>query len=120
MNTSLSDLISFAYGVHPKQVIGAPDWAATDKFDIDASQTAKARPATSNGRAWCRSCSPSASVSIHRDKKELSIYVLSVAKGGPKLAKSEGDPNGLPGLFFPRKAGGFDMFATRTWLTSPA
>jgi uncharacterized protein (TIGR03435 family) len=26
--------------------------------------------------------------------------VLAVAKPGPKLTKSEGDPNGLPGLFF--------------------
>jgi uncharacterized protein (TIGR03435 family) len=26
--------------------------------------------------------------------------VLSVAKTGPKVTKSEGDPNGLPGLFF--------------------
>jgi bla regulator protein blaR1 len=37
---------------------------------------------------------------FHQDKKELSVYVLSVAKSGPKLTKSEGDPNGLPGLFF--------------------
>ena len=37
---------------------------------------------------------------FHRDKKDLSAYVLTVAKSGPKLKKSEGDPNGLPGLFF--------------------
>jgi uncharacterized protein (TIGR03435 family) len=43
--------------------------------------------------------------SIHHDKRELSIYALSVAKGGPKLAKSEGDPNGLPALFFRGKLG---------------
>jgi uncharacterized protein (TIGR03435 family) len=42
---------------------------------------------------------------FHRDKKELSVYVLSVAKTGPKLTKSEGDPNGLPGLFFRGRPG---------------
>jgi uncharacterized protein (TIGR03435 family) len=39
-------------------------------------------------------------LTFHHDKKELSVYVLSVAETGPKLSKSEGDPNGLPGLFF--------------------
>jgi uncharacterized protein (TIGR03435 family) len=39
-------------------------------------------------------------LTFHRDKKELSVYVLTVAKTGPKLTKSQWDPNGLPGLFF--------------------
>lgn len=39
-------------------------------------------------------------LAFHRDKKELPAYALVVAKTGPKLTKSEGDPNGLPGLFF--------------------
>ena len=28
------------------------------------------------------------------------MYAIAVGKNGPKLTKSEGDPNGLPGLFF--------------------
>jgi len=32
-------------------------------------------------------------------RKSLSVYVLAVGKGGPKLNKNEGDPNGLPGFF---------------------
>jgi uncharacterized protein (TIGR03435 family) len=28
------------------------------------------------------------------------VYAIVVGKNGPKLTKSEGDPNGLPGLFF--------------------
>jgi uncharacterized protein (TIGR03435 family) len=39
-------------------------------------------------------------LAFHRDKKELSVSALPVGKTGPKLTKSEGDPNGLPGLFF--------------------
>jgi uncharacterized protein (TIGR03435 family) len=44
-------------------------------------------------------------LTFHRDTRELSVYVLSVAKDGPKLTKSEGDPNGLPGLFFRGRLG---------------
>ena len=39
-------------------------------------------------------------LTFHRDKKELSVFAIVVGKNGPKLTKSAGDPNGLPGLFF--------------------
>jgi uncharacterized protein (TIGR03435 family) len=39
-------------------------------------------------------------LTFHKDKKELTVYAIVVGKNGPKLTKSEGDPNGLPGLFF--------------------
>ena len=39
-------------------------------------------------------------LTFHKDKRELSVYALTVGKSGPKLTKSQGDPNGLPGLFF--------------------
>jgi uncharacterized protein (TIGR03435 family) len=37
---------------------------------------------------------------FHRDTKELSAYVLTVAKSGPKMTKSDADANALPALFF--------------------
>lgn len=32
----------------------------------------------------------------HRDTREVSGYALTVTKGRPKIAKSQGDPNGSP------------------------
>src|SRR5262249_17228190 len=37
-------------------------------------------------------------LSFHRDKRELSVYAITVDKAGSKLIKSTADPNGLPGL----------------------
>lgn len=106
LNTSLSDLISFAYGVHNKQVIGAPDWAATDKFDLDAVPDGEGAPSDKQWRGMVQKLlAERFQFTIHHDKRELSVYALSVAKGGPKLAKSEGDPNGLPALFFRGRLG---------------
>ena len=101
VNTTLNDLISFAYGVHSKQVIGAPAWADTDKFDIDAEPDGEGAP---NDKQW-KSMMKKLIVErfklkSHQDKRELSVYVLSVSKAGQKMTKSEGDPNGLPGLWF--------------------
>lgn len=39
-------------------------------------------------------------LAFHRDKKELGVYAIIVGKTGPKVTKSQGDPNGLPSLFF--------------------
>jgi hypothetical protein len=44
INVSLNEMISFAYGVHAKQVMGAPSWAETDKFDIDAQPDGEGAP----------------------------------------------------------------------------
>src|ERR1051326_9630621 len=50
LNTNLSDLIKFAYSVHPKQVVGAPAWADTDKFDISAKPDTAGMPSVDQMR----------------------------------------------------------------------
>ena len=100
VNTSLTDLISFAYAVHAKQVTGLPPWAESDKFDITAQPDIEGRPSDKQLKAMLRKLLIDRfKLTFHHDKRELSVYVLSVAKPD-KLGKSEGDPNGLPGLFF--------------------
>ena len=101
INETLSEMISFAYGVHAKQVIGAPDWVEKDKFDIDAKPDGEGAPSEKQWKGMLQKLLVERyKLTFHHDKKELSVYVLSIAKSGPKLTKSEGDPNGLPGLFF--------------------
>ena len=101
INQPLVQILCFAYDVQAKQLIGLPPWAETDKYDIDAKPDGEGAP---SGKQWKtmiqKMVAERFKLTFHPDKKELSVYVLSVAKGGPKLTKSEGDPNGLPGLFF--------------------
>jgi uncharacterized protein (TIGR03435 family) len=101
INTTLGDLISFTYGIHPKQLVGAPAWVDTDKFDITAQPDGEGTPSQQQWKTmWQKLLAERFKLAFHHDKKELSVYVLSVGKAGPKLTKSQGDPNGLPGLFF--------------------
>jgi len=101
LNTSLSDLIVFAYGLHAKQVTGGPAWMETVKFDLSARPEAEGMPNQKQLKTMMQKLlTDRFKLVFHRDKKELPVYAITVAKGGPKLAKSEGDPNGLPGLFF--------------------
>jgi uncharacterized protein (TIGR03435 family) len=106
INQPLSAMISFSYGVQAKQIVGLPAWADTDKYDIDAEPDGEGMP---NDKQWKgmiqKLIVERYKFTFHQDKRELPVYVLSVAKTGPKLTKSEGDPNGLPGLFFRGRPG---------------
>jgi len=101
INTTLGDLIAFAYGIHAKQITGAPAWVETEKYDLAAQPNGEGQP---NDRQWKAMIQKLLvdrfKLAFHRDKKVLSVYAITVAKNGPKLTKSEGNPAGLPGLFF--------------------
>ena len=101
INTSVIDMIDFAYGTHPKQIVNAPAWISSDKFDIEGTPDAEGAP---DDRQWKGMLQKMLADRFHlkftKDTREMPAYTLAVAKGGPKLEKSPGDPNGLPGLFF--------------------
>jgi len=101
LNTTPNDLIKFAYGVHVRQIVDGPAWLESDKYDLDGQPDGQGQP---NDKQWKRMIQKLLAdrfkLTFHRDKKELSAYALVVGKNGPKLTKSQGDPNGLPGLGF--------------------
>jgi uncharacterized protein (TIGR03435 family) len=103
VNTTLADLLTFAYGLHARQITGGPAWLDTEKYDLSGQPDGDGQP---NEKQWKgmiqKLLAERFSLSFHRDKKELPVYALVVDKSGQKLTKSEGDPNGLPSLMFPR------------------
>ena len=101
INTTLNDLIGFAYRLHAAQVTGAPDWADSAKFDITGQPESPGQPNERQLRAMIQKLLEDRfMLTVHRDKKELSVYALTVTKEGPKLTKNESNPNGLPSLMF--------------------
>jgi uncharacterized protein (TIGR03435 family) len=106
INQPLDRLICFSYGVQDKQIVGLPAWANTDLYDIDAEPDGEGAPSDKQWKHMIQKLlADRFKLTLHHDKKEMSVYVLSVAKSGSKMSKSEGDPNGLPGLFFRGKLG---------------
>ena len=101
LNTTLTDLITFAYGVQQKQVVDAPSWMDTDKWDIEAKPDVPGSPNKKQVETMVRKLlADRFQLKFHKDSKELSAYVLTVAKGGQKMTAGSTDPNQLPGLFF--------------------
>jgi uncharacterized protein (TIGR03435 family) len=105
INTNLNDLITFAYGLHVKQIVGAPAWFATDKFDIDGVPDVEGQPNTKQMKLLIQSVlTDRFKLTFHHDQKELSVYALTVGKSGPKLTETIHKPND-PSAFFFRKLG---------------
>ncbi len=101
MNTSLSDLMTFAYGIHAKQILNGPSWVETEKYDLAAKPNGDGQPNDKQWKAMIQKLlAERFKLAFHRDKKELGVYAIVVSKTGVKMTKSQGDPNGLPALFF--------------------
>lgn len=94
INTTMNDLVTFAYGLHVKQLVNAPDWFATDKFDLTGVPDTEGRPNAEQFRMLIQSAlTDRFKLTFHHDQKELSVYALTVAKGGPKMTVTIHQPN---------------------------
>ena len=101
VNTTLNDLITFAYGVQQKQVVGQPSWVDSDKWDIEAQPDVPGSPNDKQLKIMVRKLlTDRFQFAFHKDSKELSAYLLTVSKTGNKMTVGSTDPNQLPGLFF--------------------
>lgn len=98
---TLNDIIKFGYGVQEKQIVNGPDWLGVDRFDINAQPDQPGMPNSDQLKSMLQKLlADRFQFKFHRDKKEMSAYVLTVSKDGTKMKTSSDDPKGLPGLFF--------------------
>jgi uncharacterized protein (TIGR03435 family) len=98
-NFTVEGLITLAYNLHPTQVTGGPDWLKTDHYDLDVLPDHEGLPSLEQARGIVRKLlTDRFALKFHYDKKDLSVYVLTVVKTGPKFSKSTSDPSSPPGL----------------------
>jgi uncharacterized protein (TIGR03435 family) len=99
-NMTLRGLIMFAYGIQGFQLVGAPDWVATERFDIIAKAAADVPPTpigrTSPEALMLRSLLEDRfRLSAHRETRDLPIYALVLARAdgrlGPQLRQTTSD-----------------------------
>jgi uncharacterized protein (TIGR03435 family) len=96
-NQDVNTLISVAYAIHQKQIVDTPPWCGTDRYDIIGVPDAEGAPNLRQLQEMIQKLlADRFQLAFRREKRPLSVYAITVAKGGPKIAKSAGDPNGLP------------------------
>jgi uncharacterized protein (TIGR03435 family) len=93
VDSSLADLMMFAYSAQMKQIIGAPDWIERNRYDISATPDQEGTPTAEQVRIMIRKLlADRFQLKFHHDKRELSAFVLTVGKDGSKLRPAQ--PNG--------------------------
>jgi bla regulator protein blaR1 len=97
-NTSLRMLITFAYDIRNSQLTGGPGWLETDRWDIVAKPETEV-PRTPEGEKTLRKMMQALlaerfQLVVHKESKEMPVYAIVVAKGGPKLKASAADAKG--------------------------
>ena len=105
-NVSLKMLIQNAYGIREDLISGAPNWADSARFDIDAKVAdvdveALKKLTQEQRRLILRPLlADRFKLKIHTETRQLPVYELVVAKGGSKLKEATpGDTyaNGVKG-----------------------
>jgi uncharacterized protein (TIGR03435 family) len=97
-DASLAYLIKFAYEVNPRQITKGPAWLDTDKYDLTAKPDIEGQPSLKQMRVMVQKLlADRFQLAFHREKSELPVYAVTVAKGGPKLTTNNSNPDGNPG-----------------------
>ena len=95
---TLKGLIAAAYNLNPRVISGGPEWLDSEHFDIAALTPGDVRPTRDEQMGMLRKLlTDRFELTFHRRPREFSIYVLEVAKGGPKL-KESAKPDEVPAL----------------------
>jgi len=96
VNTPLDVFIYNAYGVRSDRVVGMPDWARQDKFDITATHSPEYRAfSQQQNQMLQRLLEERFSLRTHRETREMDTYALVTARRdgqlGEKMKPSERD-----------------------------
>jgi len=95
---SVEAMMRFAYGVQHSQIVGAPEWMKTERWDVAGVPDGQGKPNLPQFQSMMRKLlAERFGLTLHREKRSMPVFALTLAKGGPKLQKSEGDPNAGPG-----------------------
>jgi uncharacterized protein (TIGR03435 family) len=97
-NIPLRQLILLAYELQDDRVYGGPEWLSTNPYDVtvkfDTATTAKLKELPPDQNAFARRrmlqslLAERFQLKVHRDTKELPVFALVVAEGGPKLKEA--------------------------------
>lgn len=108
-NATVRMLMAFAYQVMPEEIVGGPVWSGSDGFDIEA-KAGDPNVTPAQFREMIQSfLADRFRLKVHRETRELPVYLLVQGKAGTKLTDAKDDDAEQPGA---RIQGGGRITAT--------
>jgi len=97
VNRTVRAMLLFAYGMHKTQLVGGPGWIESERWDVQGVPNVPGHPNLKQAQILTRKLLEERfGLKVHKETKEMAVYAISVAKGGEKMPRSMGDPNGSP------------------------
>ncbi|MDP9049753.1 MAG: TIGR03435 family protein, partial [Acidobacteriota bacterium] len=92
---TVEEMLGIGYGVQKRQLVGEPDWARTDRWDVDGLSDTDGEPDLKQLQSMMRKVlGERFGLKLHNEQRQMPVFALTVAKGGPKLTENTTDPNG--------------------------
>jgi uncharacterized protein (TIGR03435 family) len=83
-----------AYRVDAREIAGGPAWMETDEYDIEAVAGEGVQVNDQLQAMLQKLLADRFQLTLHREQRTLSVYALTVAKGGSKLKAAEAGGRG--------------------------
>ena len=88
-NSTLAALVTWAYGVKDYQVLAAPSWFRSDRYDVNAK--ARGAPDVVHLKLLLQALlAERFHLTLHKETRQLPVYDLTVEARGPKMKPAPG------------------------------
>ena len=95
-DTTVEQFLLMGFGLQQSQLAGEPDWVKTERWNVDGVPDVQGMPNLKQLQGLMQEIlAERFGLKVHREQRELPVFALTVAKGGPKMTVDESDPNGL-------------------------
>lgn len=99
---TLEKLMTISLGLNAAQIVGLPDWATQDKYDIDAKPDTPGQPSLKQFMSEvAKLMTERYGLKYHLEKRTMTAYSLTVAKSGIKMKPSPTGSGDIPGFGLP-------------------
>jgi uncharacterized protein (TIGR03435 family) len=96
-NKTLEEVFEAAYQVHGAEVIGGPSWFRTQRYDIVGQPEFEGAPNLQQLQEMLQELlAVRCGLMLHREKRGIPVYRLTVEEKGAKLPKSSEPPGSSP------------------------
>jgi uncharacterized protein (TIGR03435 family) len=95
-NTTVEQFLLLGYGLQKSQLAGEPDWVKTERWNVDGLANVDGKPNWKQTQGMMRKLlAERFGLKLHPEQREMPVFALTIAKGGPKLTPNASDPDGL-------------------------
>jgi uncharacterized protein (TIGR03435 family) len=106
-NQTLKECIAYAYNLPPELISGGPGWIDSDRYEIVALEPGETRPSNEQNRVRFQNLlGDRFRLRFHRERKQMTVYNLTVGNSLPKMAESTLEPEKFNLVVGPSPKGG--------------